>query len=68
MFEPLELQVGGDVRQRDVHGGDVEDDHQLRDEQHGEQPAMRLRMGVRAVDRPFLRGVLGLVVHGLTSS
>ena len=57
-----EVQVGGDVRQGDVHGRDVEDDHQLRDEQHREEPAIR-RAGVMSGDRDFALAVLVLPVH-----
>ena len=42
-----ELQVLGEARQGDVHGGDVEDHHQLRDEQHEqEQPRSPARCSV----------------------
>ncbi len=32
-----ELQILREARQGDVHGGDVEDDHQLRDEKHEQE-------------------------------
>ena len=66
------MQVGRDVRQRDVHGGDVEDDHQLGDEQHRQKPAMRRAPGVFGacvlVNRGVVRGVLGLGMHDVTPS
>ena len=57
-----EVEVGGDVRKGDVHSRDVEDDHQLRDEQHREEPAIR-RAGVMCGDRDFALAVLVLPVH-----
>ena len=61
-----QVEVGGNVRQGDVHGGDVEDDHELGDEQHREEPAGGPRAGVFRVARRVV-GVLGLVVmHDLT--
>ncbi len=65
------MQVGSDVRQSDVHGRDVEDDHQLRDKQHREEPTCgRLAGGFRSdrlvFDRGVLLGVLWLVMHDLT--
>ena len=66
-----QLQVRCDVRQRDVHGRDVEDDHQLRDEQHREKPAVSRGASVCAVyvvvlSRAVVLRVLRLVVHDLT--
>src|SRR5205823_4318216 len=61
------VQVGGDVRKRDVHGGDVEDDHQLRDEQNRKEEAVRLRGVIRA-DRDFALGVPVLPVHDVSLS
>ena len=64
---PLMLQIAGEARHRDVHGGDVEDDHQLGDQQHRQQPAVRLAGSASVrVDRVVVLGVLRLVVHGLT--
>ena len=37
-----ELEVAREARQRDVHGRDVEDDHQLGDQQDGEEDAPAL--------------------------
>ena len=53
-----QLQVGRDVRQRDVHGGDVEDDHQLRDEQHRQKPAMRRAAASVPSTAPCCRAVV----------
>ena len=42
MLEPRELKVFREARQRDVHGRDVEDDHQLGDEQDEQEDATAL--------------------------
>ena len=37
-----QMKVTGEARQRDVHGGDVEDHHQLGDEEHEQEQAVLL--------------------------
>ena len=64
-----QVQVGRDVRQSDVHGGDVEDDHQLGDEQHREKPAVgRASRCLPLSNRGVVLGVLRRVMHDLTPS
>ena len=60
-----ELQVLREARQRDVHGRDVEDDHQLRDEEHEQQGcAFPARSGV-AAGGPRRLVVALLAMHGV---
>jgi hypothetical protein len=57
-----EVQVAGQARQGDVHGSDVEDDHQLGDQEHRQKPLRRLGLvgsgsvpgGAAAVHRALL--------------
>src|SRR5207248_11748873 len=62
-----QLQVGGDVRESDVHGRDVEDDHELGDEQYREKPAVRPGAGVLAAECGLALGVLWVLVHASSS-
>ena len=54
-----QLKVTREARQRDVHRGDVEDHHQLGDEEHGQEPAAP-RLRVRGTG---VIGLVGLVMH-----
>jgi len=62
-----QLQISGDVGESDIHGSDVEDDHQLGNEQHREKPALRRGDRVFPVDCDFVLGVFRLVMHGCLS-
>ena len=43
--EPLSFEIGRQAGQGDVHGRDVQDHHQLGDEEHPQQGEAGLRMG-----------------------